>query len=209
MLDKKADNRAVSKYFLFKRALDVIFSMILILFLLLPMAFIWCVVAVSSKGGGIFRQTRVGKDGRRFTCYKFRTMYINAPKNCPAARLDADKFITPIGKLLRRTSLDELPQLFNVLKGDMSIVGPRPLIIEEVEVHQNRAKLGIYALRPGITGLSQIRGRNRLSDSEKVAFDAQYLAEFGVLQDAKIIGATLAKVLSGDGVETKSRGDRT
>ena len=142
-------------------------------------------------------------------CYKFRTMYADTPRNCPAARLDADKFITPIGKLLRRTSLDELPQLFNVLKGDMSIVGPRPLIIEEVEVHQNREKLGIYALRPGITGLSQIRGRNRLSDSEKVAFDAQYLAEFGVLQDAKIIGATLAKVLSGDGVETKSRGDRT
>ena len=201
--------KSANKYFVFKRVLDVIFSAVLILLLLFPMALIWLAVALSSEGGGIFRQTRVGQGGKRFICYKFRTMYIDAPKNCPAARLDGERFITPVGKLLRRTSLDELPQLFNVLKGDMSIVGPRPLIVEEAEVHQSRERLGIYALRPGITGLSQIRGRNRLTDREKVEFDAQYLEEFGVLQDAKILAATVFKVIRGDGVEVGKDGRHT
>ena len=120
--------KSANKYFVLKRVLDVIFSVVLILLLLLPMAIIWLAVALTSDGGGIFRQTRIGKGGRRFTCYKFRTMYINAPRSCPAAKLDAKKFITPVGKFLRRTSLDELPQLFNVLKGDMSLVGERGII---------------------------------------------------------------------------------
>ena len=201
--------KSANKYFVLKRALDVVFSAVLILLLLFPMALIWFAVALTSRGGGIFRQIRVGQGGKRFICYKFRTMYTDAPRNCPAARLDSEKYITPVGKLLRRTSLDELPQLFNVLKGDMSIVGPRPLIAEEVEVHKNRERRGIYALRPGITGLSQIRGRNRLTDREKVEFDAQYLAEFGVLQDAKIVAATFAKVIRGDGVDADKDGRRT
>ena len=201
--------KSANKYFVLKRVLDVIFSAVLILLLLLPMAIIWLAVALTSKGGGIFRQTRIGKGGRRFTCYKFRTMYINAPRSCPAAKLDAKKFITPVGKFLRRTSLDELPQLFNVLKGDMSLVGPRPLIAEETKVHEGRARLGVYNLRPGITGLSQICGRNNLPDEQKVAFDAKYLEEFGVLQDVKIVAATVFKVLRGDGVEAEDHDERT
>ncbi len=190
-----------NKYFALKRLLDVIFSLILILMLALPMGVIWCAVALSSRGGGIFRQVRIGKGGKRFVCYKFRTMYISAPKSCPAAKLDAARFVTPVGKFLRRSSLDELPQLFNVLKGDMSLVGPRPLIIEETDVHKSRERLGIYALRPGITGLSQIRGRNNLSDGEKVAFDAKYFEEFGILQDARILGETVVRVIRGEDVD--------
>ena len=198
-----------NKYFIFKRVLDVVFSFILILLLALPMALIWFAVVISSRGGGIFRQARIGRGGRRFICYKFRTMYIDAPRSCPAAELDATRFITPVGKLLRRTSLDELPQLFNVLRGDMSLVGPRPLIAEEIKVHEGRQRLGVYSLRPGITGLSQIRGRNNLPDEEKVAFDAKYLEEFGILQDVKILGGTFGKVLRGEGVEASKQRKRT
>ena len=188
-------------YFFVKRLLDIFFSAILLVLLCIPMLMIWCAVAFTSRGGGIFRQRRVGRGGRTFICYKFRTMYKHAPHSVPTAKLlNAKSYVTPVGKVLRRTSLDELPQLFNVLKGDMSIIGPRPLILEEKEVHSQRKSAGIYALRPGITGLSQINGRDELSDGEKVALDSKYLQEFGIMQDARILAGTLGKVLSGEGI---------
>lgn len=192
---------AFGRYFAVKRLLDVCFSAILLALLCIPMLIIWCAVVLSSRGGGIFRQQRVGRDGKTFVCYKFRTMYRNAPRSVPSSKLvNASSYVTPVGKLLRRTSLDELPQLFNVLRGDMSIVGPRPLILEEAEVHRKRRERGIYALRPGITGLSQISGRDGVSDGEKVEIDARYLQEFGIIQDAKILASTIGKVFSGEGI---------
>jgi len=189
-----------------KRGLDLFFSFALLVFLWLPMLVIWGVVRLDSPGGGIFRQRRVGRDGKPFTCYKFRTMYITAPPNCPSVLLkDADKYITPIGRFLRRTSLDELPQIFNVIKGDMSLVGPRPLILEETAVHDLRIKNGVYSLRPGITGLSQICGRDRVSDDKKIELDTRYLESLSFLQDLRIVGATLGKVITGEGIEEGTR----
>ena len=187
-----------------KRVLDLFFSFILLFLLALPMLIIWIAVRIDSEGGGIFRQERIGRDGKPFVCYKFRTMYQSAPHNCPSARLDCpQRYITRVGRVLRRTSLDELPQLYNVLLGDMSLVGPRPLIAEEREVHRMRAENGSYRLRPGITGLSQISGRDTVTDSVKAELDGRYLAEFGLMQDIRILGATFGKVITGEGIERK------
>ncbi|MBQ9112063.1 MAG: sugar transferase [Clostridia bacterium] len=192
----------VGRYGAVKRLLDIFFSFTLLALLFLPMALIWLVAGLDSKGSGIFRQTRIGRDGKPFVCYKFRTMYVSAPPCCPSSKLtDADRYITPTGRFLRRSSLDELPQLFNVLKGDMSLVGPRPLIAEETAVHELRMKSGVYRLRPGLTGLSQVRGRDRVTDERKAELDAMYLEEFGLMQDIRIIGETVGKVIRGEGVE--------
>ncbi len=188
-------------YIRIKRILDVFFSLCLLGFLWLPMLCIALAVRLDSDGSVLFRQRRVGKGGRSFICYKFRTMYKYTPPDRPSSEFsDAHKYITRVGAFLRKTSLDELPQLFNVLKGDMSIVGPRPLILEERDIHEKRMKNGVYSLRPGITGLSQISGRDRVSDSEKVRLDTEYARSVSLLCDAKIIGRTIGRVLRGDGV---------
>ena len=192
------------KYCVLKRILDVMFSAILIIFLSLPMLIIWIAIRLDTPGKGIFRQIRVGQEGRLFECYKFRTMFESAPPCRPSSQFaDAQRYVTPVGRFLRRTSLDELPQLFNVIKGDMSLVGPRPLILAEREVHEGRRKNGVYALRPGMTGLSQINGRDGLSDREKIDTDTRYLCEFGFIQDVKIIAKTLTAVVSGEGNKDK------
>lgn len=181
-----------------KRVLDVIFSAWLLLFLLLPMALIGVAVGLTSRGGVLFRQTRIGRDGIPFTCYKFRTMRRDAPPNRPTADFpDAACYVTPIGRLLRKTSLDELPQLYNVLRGDMSLVGPRPLIGEEREIHRMREAGGVYRVRPGMTGLAQIMGRDRLGDREKTAFDVRYVDTLCLSQDLVILAKTFGRVLTG------------
>ncbi len=194
-------------YISIKRLLDVFFSLCLLGFLWLPMLCVAVAVRLDSDGDVIFKQTRIGKGGRPFTCYKFRTMYKHTPPDRPSSEFnDAHKYITRVGSFLRRTSLDELPQLFNVLKGDMSIVGPRPLIIAEREIHEKRMKNGVYSLRPGITGLSQVSGRDRVSDQEKVLLDTKYARSVSLLCDAKILGMTLGRVLRGDGVVSIKKG---
>lgn len=196
-------------YRVVKRGLDVLFSAALLVFLWLPMLVIWAAVRLDSEGSGIFRQTRVGRDGKPFVCYKFRTMYVTAPPCCPSSRLcDPEKHVTRVGRFLRRTSLDELPQLINVIKGDMSLVGPRPLIPEETEVHDMRQRRGVYTLRPGITGLSQISGRDRVSDDQKVELDTRYLERFGFVQDLRIVGATVGRVITGDGIKMEGGLDK-
>ena len=124
-------------------------------------------VHCSSRGPIIFRQIRLGQGMEPFVLYKFRTMYCSAPRNCPTRELNAGKSITPFGAFLRKTSLDELPQLFNVLRGEMSLVGPRPVIPAESELIARRACAGAYRVRPGLSGLSQVRGRDLLCDAEK------------------------------------------
>ena len=186
-----------------KRVLDLLFSFLLLSFLWLPMVGIALLIRADSSGGAIFRQVRIGRGGRPFVCYKFRTMVSDAPKNCPTSEMgDASSFVTPFGRLLRRTSLDELPQLLNVLKGDMSLVGPRPLIPVEEEVHTLRMRTGVYALRPGMTGLSQISGRDFLDDREKVRLDARYLRRLGLREDARIVIKTIRSVLYREGVRS-------
>ncbi len=196
---KSSAARKTARYLFWKRMLDVIFSSLLLVMLALPMVLIGAAVALSSRGGAIFRQVRIGRDGVPFTCYKFRTMVRDAPPNRPTADFpDAAHYVTPIGRFLRRTSLDELPQLFNVLRGDMSLVGPRPLIGEEWQMHRIRQERGVYNVRPGMTGLAQIHGRDSLRDSEKAAFDTRYVEQISFRTDARIVGKTLRHVLTGE-----------
>ena len=197
----------IRSYMILKRVLDIIFGITLSLFLAAPMALIWLAVAMTSRGGGIFSQVRIGKDGKEFICYKFRTMRKDTPV-CSAKEMaeqgGADRYLTPIGRFLRRTSLDELPQLWNVVKGDMSLVGPRPLIADEREVHRARERSGVYSVRPGITGLAQVKGRNSLSDERKVELDTQYLNELGFIQDVRILGLTALGVISRKDIDVNS-----
>ena len=188
-------------YLFLKRFFDVFFSFVLLFFLALPMLAISLVIALTSRGGVIFRQIRIGKGGESFVCYKFRTMYSHAPSNIPSAALkNAHIYVTKVGRFLRRTSLDELPQLFNVLKGDMSLIGPRPLIAEEETVHRIRMEKGVYNIRPGITGLAQVSGRDLVSDREKAELDIEYLNSVGFVSDMRIFFKTLKRVVSGEGI---------
>lgn len=187
-----------------KRALDIIFSAVLLMFLWLLMLIVGLLIRITSQGPAIFKQKRVGRDGRIFTCYKFRTMYSYAPSDRPTSSFpDAERYITPIGRFLRRSSLDELPQLWNVLIGDMSLVGPRPLIPREITVHELRKQSGAYSLRPGITGLAQISGRDLLDDEEKASFDAIYASSASPVFDLKIIAKTLGKIFSDKDISGK------
>lgn len=203
-MNKKRKKRGIYCRYV-KRALDIFFSAILIVLLSPLMVIIGAIIRIDSSGGAIFRQKRMGRNAKEFTCYKFRTMRKDAPHEAPARELvDVGRYITRIGRFLRRSSLDELPQLFNVLKGDMSLVGPRPLIPKEAEAHRLRGEAGIYALRPGITGLAQINGRNLLCDSEKIENDKIYLDNVKIKLDAKIIFLTLGCVIGGRGISGKN-----
>ena len=193
--------KASSSYLLVKRVLDVMFSFILLLLLCLPMLIIALLIVLTSKGSAIFRQERVGKGGETFVCYKFRTMYADTPADLPTAKFEnSHKYITPIGSFLRKSSLDELPQLYNVLRGDMSLVGPRPLIKCEGEIHEFRRRCGVYRVRPGITGLAQVNGRDRLPDIDKARYDARYSRNLSCAEDARIIRQTIFGAFSGKDV---------
>lgn len=205
-MKKACEQRIYCRYI--KRILDLVLSFFLLLFLLLPMLVIAVAIRSDSCGSAIFKQKRMGRGGRIFVCYKFRTMYVNAPAHKSAAEFsDSQRYVTRVGGFLRRSSLDELPQLLNVLKGDMSLIGPRPLICEEKEIHKRRMDGGIYALRPGITGMSQISGRNLLCDEDKLLGDAYYLENVRIWLDIKILLKTFWKVIKGEGVKAEE-GDK-
>ncbi len=174
--------------------LDLVFSALLLVFLALPMAGIALAVALSSRGGAIFRQKRIGRNGKPFVCLKFRTMYADAPHDRPSREMKDGRYVTPIGRFLRKTSLDELPQLYNVLRGEMSLVGPRPLIPCEEEVHTLRRRCGVEALRPGMTGLAQVRGRDLLEGREKARLDTRYAKSATLWGDARIMAQTLSGI---------------
>jgi lipopolysaccharide/colanic/teichoic acid biosynthesis glycosyltransferase len=183
-----------------KIALDILVALLglaLTAPLLLALA---CLVRLDSPGPALFRQVRVGRNGKHFTLFKLRSMRFDTP-NLSTAELYASGLdpYTRIGKWLRKTSLDELPQLWNVLTGEMSLVGPRPALPTQTELNAQRVALGIPALRPGITGWAQVNGRDNLTDSEKVAFDVAYLQRQSLLLDARILALTLAAVFSGHG----------
>lgn len=188
-------------YCKFKRLMDIILSAIGILILLVPFVAIAVIVYCDDPGTVIFSQYRIGRKGKRFKLYKFRTMKMETPKYLSTMELnDPDKYITQVGHILRKLSLDELPQLVNVLKGDMSLVGPRPLIADEYEIHAMRMRFGVYSIRPGVTGLAQIRGRDLVSPADKVRWDVKYLQDFGFWEDAKILMATVPKIFGSEGV---------
>lgn len=185
-------------YCVVKRVLDMVLATLGIALLLIPSLVIAAAIWMDDPGTVIFSQYRVGRFGKQFRLYKFRTMKMDTPEYVPTAALEnPDRYITDIGRILRKYSLDELPQLFNVLKGDMSLIGPRPLIPHESEIHQMRMRFGVYNIHPGITGLAQVNGRDRVSPADKVRWDVRYLQEFSFLTDLHIFLETLPR-LSGD-----------
>lgn len=160
------------------------------------------------KGKVFFIQDRSGKEGKAFSCIKFRSMSTEAPNNAATWELDnADSYITKVGRFIRKTSIDELPQLINIIKGDMSIVGPRPVILKEEELINLRREYGALSVRPGITGLSQISGRDNLPPKKKAETDGEYAANVTFLNDLKIILKTIPQVLSGEGVSEGKKED--
>lgn len=188
-------------YCVFKRLADILLSALALVVLLIPMLVVALLISIFDPGKIFFTQKRVGKDGKLFKIYKFRTMRMNAPKYMATSDVsDPKQFLTPLGRNLRKWSLDELPQLFNVLKGDMSLVGPRPLIPNEEDIHTMRSRFGVYGVRPGVTGLAQINGRDTISPAEKVRWDVCYLEHFGLVMDLKILLATVPKVFGREGI---------
>lgn len=170
-----------------KRIFDLLSALFLLPFALTVMLPIAILIKLDSRGAVLHRQKRVGLEGREFVCYKFRTMRVDAPVVARAELKNAQKYVTRVGKFLRKHSLDELPQIFNVIKGDMSLVGPRPLLVCEEAVHRMRADCGIYTLRPGITGLCQIREREVSSAYRRVAIDYEYFCKKSIKFDVCIL----------------------
>ena len=197
-MDLKYVDVSHRKYSIVKRAMDILISSIAILILCIPMLLLMLCIYIDDPGKVIFAQSRIGRNAKPFRIYKIRTMVASTPGNMSAREFrDADRYVTRMGALLRKASLDELPQLLNVFKGDMSIVGPRPLIAEESKIHALRKQYGIYQTRPGITGLAQINGRNNISSREKVAWEVRYLEQYGFFTDLRILLGTIPKILCG------------
>ena len=185
----------------FKRIFDTIVSAITIVILAPVFILISICIKLDSKGPVLFKQKRLGKRKKPFTVYKFRTMRIDAPCDIPTYFLEeADKYITRLGKFLRRSSLDELPQFVNVFIGQMSLVGPRPSQDNEYELIAAREKANVYSILPGLTGLAQINGRDELSQCAKAGYDAEYASSLSFWLDIKCLFKTVLRVISADGI---------
>ena len=188
-------------YLFLKRAADIVLSLIAIIVLAIPMGIIAVVIKLDSKGPVFFKQKRIGKQQVPFYCMKFRTMITDAPKDCPPYMFkNPELFITKIGRVLRKSSLDELPQLFNILKGEMTIVGPRPCTPKEVDLINLREKNGIFEMSPGLTGWAQVNGRDEISIKGKVRRDREYAKKASVGFDMYIVWLTIIKVIKREGV---------
>lgn len=184
-----------------KRLIDVFGAITGIALLALPMLFIAIAIKLDSKGPVFFKQKRVGKNKNHFNILKFRTMRVDAPKDCPTHMLNnAESCITRVGAILRKTSLDEIPQLFNILKGQMSFVGPRPALWNQYDLIEERDKYAANDIVPGLTGWAQINGRDEVEIPVKAKLDGEYVAKQSFFFDVKIFGRTILYVLRHDGV---------
>ncbi|MBR2971351.1 MAG: sugar transferase [Clostridia bacterium] len=190
-----------------KRVSDIFMSFLAIVILALPMAIIALLIKIDSKGPVFFKQKRIGKNKKTFYILKFRTMRTDAPKDAPTHTLqDPKKWITKIGGFLRKTSIDELPQIFNIFVGHMSVVGPRPALWNQDDLIAERDKYGANELRPGLTGWAQINGRDELPIPIKARLDGEYAERLnggffkGIFLDVRCIFGTVFSVLRSDGV---------
>ncbi|MGL4740735.1 MAG: sugar transferase [Sarcina sp.] len=183
-----------------KRLFDFISSLIGIIILSPILLVVSIIIKCTSEGPIFFAQRRIGKNNKEFKIYKFRTMRIDTPNVATHLLDNPDKWITPIGKFLRKTSLDELPQLFNIIKGEMSVVGPRPALYNQDDLIALRTEKEVHKLVPGLTGWAQINGRDELPIEEKVTLDEEYIKIKSFWVDIKIIFMTIASVAKSDGV---------
>ena len=192
-----------------KRGADALLSLLALvclspLYLALALA-----VKLTSPGPALFKQKRVGRGGRLFTIYKFRTMRTDTPRDTATHLLsNPGSYITPLGAFLRRSSLDELPQFFNVLRGDMSIVGPRPALYNQYDLIAAREKAGVNRVRPGITGWAQINGRDELPLPVKVQYDREYVENLSLRMDVRCYFGSIWAVLRADGVREGGTGGK-
>lgn len=188
------------RYRVCKHTLDLGLSLVLLVPLLPLLGLLTLLIRLESRGPALYKQKRVGRFGRTFTIYKLRSMKIDTPtlSTEEMQRLGLSPF-TRIGPLLRKTNLDELPQIFNILKGEMSFVGPRPALLTQTDVNEMRREMGVEMARPGITGLAQVKGRDDLDTPTKVKCDAAYCRELSFWTDLKILIGTVEAVFSGRG----------
>ena len=187
-------NKASALYSISKRTMDIVSSLVGLILLSPLFLLVAILIKLDSKGPIIFKQIRIGKNSKPFYIYKFRSMKIDAPNLSTEEFINASDFTTKVGKFIRKTSIDELPQLVNILKGDMSIVGPRPVIEREVRLLELRKECNVDSILPGITGLAQINGRDNIDDFE-------YLSKRNLVLDIKIIINTVLKVAKSEGIK--------
>lgn len=189
------------KYLKIKRGIDIALSTLACIILLPVFLIITIAIKIDSRGPVLFKQKRIGIHKSHFYILKFRTMRIDTPKDTPTHMLEnPDQWITKVGRFLRKTSLDELPQIFNILAGDMSIIGPRPALWNQFDLIAERDKYGANDIRPGLTGWAQIHGRDELSIEDKARLDGEYVKNMGFIMDVKCFFGTIISVLKRDGV---------
>ena len=191
-----------------KRLLDIVLSLGGVVCLAIPMLLIALAIKVDSEGPVFFKQKRVGINKTYFNILKFRTMRIDTPKDAPTHELsNPDQWITRVGRILRKTSLDELPQLFNILIGQMSVIGPRPALWNQYDLIEERDKYGANDVRPGLTGWAQISGRDELEIDVKAKFDGEYVEKMNFGFDIKCFLGTITSVLKSEGVVEGGTGE--
>ena len=183
-----------------KRLFDLLIATLALTLLALPLCTIALAIKLSSRGPVLYWSDRVGKDNRIFKMPKFRSMRTDTPAVATHLLSDPDQYLIPIGSFLRKTSLDELPQLWSILVGDMSLVGPRPALFNQEDLIALRTERGVHALVPGLTGWAQINGRDELSIADKVDFDAAYLRSQSFVLDLTILWKTFMQVWKRDGI---------
>lgn len=192
----------------FKRLIDIVLSFIGIIVLGIPMLIIAAVIKHEDPGPALFRQKRIGKNKKCFMLLKFRSMKMSTPHDVPTHQLEnPEQYLLKCGKTLRKLSLDELPQLFNILKGDMSIIGPRPALWNQDDLIAERDKYGANGVKPGLTGWAQINGRDELEIPIKAKLDGEYVEKQSFLFDCKCFFGTIGKVLKSDGVVEGGTGE--
>lgn len=183
-----------------KRIFDLVLASIIVVVSMAPLVLIALMVRLTSIGAVLYWSDRVGSGNRIFRMPKFRTMQVGAPTVATHLLGNPDRYLTPIGSFLRKSSLDELPQLWNIIKGDMSFVGPRPALFNQTDLIEMRTRCGVHRLVPGLTGWAQINGRDELPIPDKVALDVEYMHRQSLALDIKIIFLTALKVVRRDGV---------
>jgi O-antigen biosynthesis protein WbqP len=188
-------------YLLFKRFYDTLGALIALIIFSPLFIIIVILIKLESKGPILFKQKRIGRHKKHFNILKFRTMRIDTPKDIPTHMLEnPEKWITKMGKILRKTSLDEIPQIINILKGDMSIIGPRPALWNQFDLIGERDKYGVHNLYPGITGYAQIKGRDTLPIKDKAKLDGDYAKNISLSLDIKIFILTFVSIIKSEGV---------
>jgi len=191
----------MNPYLKWKSILDLFFALVMTVALSPFLLILALLIKCTSPGPVFFTQTRIGKDKKEFQIYKFRTMRTDTPKDMPTHLFtDAERYITPIGRFLRKFSLDELPQLFNILRGEMSFIGPRPALWNQLDLIEARDRQDANGLRPGITGWAQVNGRDEIPIEQKAAYDGYYAKHVSARLDCKILFLTFAVVLTAKGV---------